>query len=158
MKKTTPARRCSQCTHSFDVDPRIGDRQVTCGSLECQRQRHCDRCRAWHQGNADEDKSHYEEVVVPFRAAQPDYQRRWRLGRRLREIREKTSALGGGLMTSLRALLGRSEELRDSPTREMQTGVLAGDLLDKAKVLLSNAIAAIAQLEGSLGELRAMGL
>jgi hypothetical protein len=156
--KNTPDRRCSQCTCPFEVDPRVGDRQVACGSPDCQRQRHCDRCRAWHQANADEEKSHYEGVVVPFRAAQPDYQRRWRLGRRVREIREKLAALGGGLMTSLRALVGRSDELSASPTRQTQTGVLAGDLLDKAKELVSDAVAAIEQLEASLGGLRAMGL
>jgi hypothetical protein len=98
-------------------------------------------------------------VVVPFRAGQPDYQRRWRLGRRLREIREKmANGLYGGLMTSLRALVGRSDELSASPSRETQTGVLAGNLLDKAKQVVNGAIAALEQLESSVIALRAMGL
>ena len=35
--------------------------------------------------------SHYRDVVVPFRQQHPTYQRCWRLGQRLREIREETS-------------------------------------------------------------------
>jgi hypothetical protein len=112
----------------------------------------------WHAANADVDSSHYEDVVVPFRERQPDYQRRWRLGRGLREIREKTGSLGSALLVSLRALLGRAEALSRSPDKEAQTGVLAGKTLDKAKKALRGAVAAIAQLEESLTELRVVGL
>jgi len=61
--------------------------------------------------------SHYQDVVVPFRQQQPDYQRRWRLGRKLREIRETMMPTGGVMLSSLRALLGRAEDLSKSADR-----------------------------------------
>src|SRR5690606_20089376 len=104
MKTPIPSRRW-QCRGPFVPDPRVGGGQVTCGAEECQRERHAERCRAWHVANRDVGTSHYADVVKPFREAQPDYQRRWRLAVRCREIREKTGTLGGVLLTSLRALL-----------------------------------------------------
>lgn len=95
---------------------------------------------------------------MPFRERQPDYQRRWRLARRLREIREETPPLTSVLLTSLRALLCRAERLSKSPTKEAQTGVIAAELLDKAMVVVHGAIAALEQLEASVAQLRAVGL
>lgn len=157
MKPKTPDRRCSECTRPFEPNPRVGDRQVTCGAVECQRKRHCERCRAWHAGNGDVGRSHYEDVVVPFRERQPSYQRRWRLGRRLGEIREQMSTLGSGLLSSLRALLGRADALSKSAGEEAQTGVLAGEVLDKARAALGRAVAAFMELDDSLAQLREVG-
>lgn len=114
-------------------------------------------CRVWRGANRDVVGAHYEDGVKPFREEQPDYQRRWRLGRRLGEIREKTRWVGGMLLTNLRALLGRTEALAASPTREAQTGVLAADLLDRARDALRTAVAAIEQFEASMAALRALG-
>ncbi len=105
MQNKNPDRRCSECKQSFTPDPRVGDRQVTCGAATCQRSRHDDRCRAWRAANSETVSAHYQDVVVAFRERQPDYQRRWRLARRVREIREKMRPLGGALRSRLRALL-----------------------------------------------------
>ena len=151
--------RCWNCDQFFVPDPRVKDRQVTCGKPECQLARHADRCKAWHELNAEIAAAHYQEVVVPFRQKQPDYQRRWRLKCRLREIREKFDNLVGGiLLTSIRALLGRAKALSSSPTKEAQTGVLAGDLIDKSAAAVRDIIAALEQLSKGVAALRAMGL
>ena len=158
MFKETPVRRCCHCTRRFVADPRVGGRQVTCGAWQCQRARHCERCRAWHAANSDVAGTHYEDVVVPFRERQPDYQRRWRLAARLREIREESSPISRVLLTSLRALMGRAQRLAESPTRDGQTGVLAAKMLDKAMAALRFAIAALEQLEASVATLQALRL
>ncbi len=158
MNKTTTARRCCECRRRLEPDPRVGARQVTCGAEKCQRERHSDRCRAWHRANGDVAGCHYEDVVVPFRRRQPDYQRRWRLAQRLREIREETRPLGSVLLTSFQALLSRTKTLSESPTSEAQTGVLTAKLLSKATDVLRGAVAALEQLEVSVAELRSMGL
>jgi hypothetical protein len=106
----------------------------------------------------DVTSSHYEDVVQPFRERQPDYQRRWRLGQRLREIREEMTPLGGMMLSALSALLDRAAGLAKSPTKEAQTGVLAGGALDVAMVALHGAVAAIKQLAASVVALRALGL
>lgn len=156
--KTKTDSRCCQCNRPFVPEPRVGDRQVTCGDGTCKRERHCERCRAWHANNGEVGKSHYEDVVAPFRRAQPDYQRRWRLGRRLREIREATGSVGGVLLTALGALLGRAEVLSTSPARQAQTGVLAGNWLGDAIAAMRGAIAAMEQLVAYVAKLRALRL
>lgn len=154
MKQETSHRRCSECKRPFAPDPRVGDRQVTCGAAQCQRERHGDRCRAWHRANGEVGRSHYADVVVPFRKRQPSYQRRWRLSRRLGEIREEMSSLGGGLLASLRALLRRADRLSTSARDEAQTGVLAEEIMGKVRVALRRAVAAMVELDESLLELR----
>lgn len=153
MKKKQPSRRCSECTLPFDPDPRIGGRQVTCGAPECQRARHAARCQAWHAANGDSTSMHYTDVVVPFRARQPDYQRRWRLSVRLREIREKMRDAGGGLVDQLRRLSDRVGALSSS---KAQTGVLASDVLAAVSTALRGAISALEQLDASTTMLSSM--
>ena len=145
-----PSRRCAQCSCLFVPDPRVGVRQVTCGASDCQRARHSERCRAWHAAHADIADSHYEDVIVPFRARQPDYQRRWRLSVRLREIPEKMPSLGSGLLVHLRAAFGQVKVLLSSATSSSQTGVLTAEALEAAKTSLRDAITAFEQLEASV--------
>lgn len=153
MQKKTPVRRCCECSQQFDPNPRVGDRQVSCGAERCQRARHADRCRAWRAANAEVGRSHYADVVKPFRERQPDYQRRWRLACRLREIREQSQPLGGALLSSLGALLERAVGLTTSGAGRLQSGVLAGELLGRAVAALRSTISALEQLEASVASL-----
>ena len=148
MQTTTPCR-CVQCSGEFVPDPRVGVRQVTCGCRECQQARHAERCRQWHANNKETTADHYQDVVVPFRQEQPDYQRRWRWGRRLREIREKTTLAGGTLLAALRALIQQAEGLLVRA---------AGVVLDRAVAVVRSTIATFEQLETSVAELRELGL
>ena len=132
---------------------------MTCGKPECQLARLADRRIAWRERNAEITAAHYQDVVKPFRKKQPDYQKRWRLKRPVREIREQfDSFLGGVLLTSIRALLGRAKALSSSPTKEAQSGVLAGDLLDKTVLALGDVVAALEQFGKGVQTLRSMGL
>lgn len=158
MKTSTVLRRCIHCTRPFVPDPRVGDRQVTCGREECQQARHNEQCKQWHANNKDVDASHYQDVIVPFRRAQPDYQRRWRLGRALREIREESMGGSGKLMRRVRAWLTRAERLSSRADGAVQTGVLAGELLERAKDALRGVATAIAQLETNLNTLQSLGI
>lgn len=131
---------------------------MTCGAERCQRARHAERCRAWHADNAEIGRSHYEDAVKPFRERQPDYQRRWRLAARLREIREQSTLLGEGLLGSLRGLLARAVGLMTGGADEMHSGVLAGEVLGRAVAALRSAIDALEQLEASVAPLPSMRL
>jgi len=154
MKPTSPCR-CVECSAEFVPDPRVGVRQVTCGAAGCQKARHAKRCREWHANNKEATATHYQDVVVPFRQKQPDYQRRWRWGRRLCEIREKTTLLGGAVLASLRGLVLRAQRLAFGT---VQTGVLAGEKLQHAVAAVRSTITALKQLEASTAELRELGL
>ncbi len=157
MKSFTPCR-CVECSGEFVPDPRVGDRQVTCGASKCQRARHADRCREWRASNAEATASHYQDVVVPFRQEQPDYQSRWRWVRRLREIREQTGLLSAGLLTSLQALVPQAEQLARRAMGIVQTGVLAGKMLERAVKAVRSTITALQQIQASTTELRELGL
>jgi hypothetical protein len=157
MIPTSPCR-CSECSAEFIPDPRVGERQVTCGAAECQQARHAKQCREWHASNKETTASHYEDVVVPFRQRQPDYQRRWRWGQRLREIREKTTLFGGALLVALRGLVQQAERLVVRAADVVQTGVLSGEKLGRAVAAVRSTITALEQLEARTTELRELGL
>jgi len=157
MKTTTPCR-CIECSAEFVPDPRVRARQVTCGSPECQRARHAKQCQAWHANNKEITSAHYQDVVVPFRREQPDYQRRWRWGQRLREIREETTVIGGALLGKLRGLVSHAEQLIGRAVDWVQTGVLAGEKLARAVAAVRATVTALEQLEASAAELRALAL
>jgi len=154
----TTHRRCAECNAEFVADPRVGGRQVTCGAKGCQRARHAKQCRDWHESNRDSQGEHYQDVVLPFRQQQPDYQCRWRWRRKLREIREQMGQLGSGLLGALRSLVVRAERLVVRATGAVQSGVLAGDLLVRAVSAVQKTISGLQQLEASTAELEALGL
>ena len=158
MNSTTNLRRCSQCNAEFVPDPRIGSRQETCGAAECQRKLHAEACRQWHEANVDATSSHYQDVVVPFRRCQPDYQRRWRWGRKLREIREEMGRLGARALAPLQSLIEKAQGLANRAAGIVQTGVLAGESLNRAVRAVRTMIAAIEQLQASSAELGVLGL
>lgn len=68
------------------------------------------------------------------------------------------SALGSGLLASLQGLLGRADALSKSADEETQTGVLTGEVMDKARAALRRVVAAILELDDSLTQLRLLGL
>lgn len=156
MNPTT--RRCWKCKRLFVSNPRLGDRQVTCGRPECQRRRHADRCQQWHKRNRELSSNHYREVVEPFRAEQPSYQRRWRLARRLREIRETIAELIDVLTAQLGAVVDRGRALSIAAAPEQQSGVMAGQLLHEAVAGAAALSGALEQVGLRAAQLEAVGL
>ena len=155
---TQKHRRCCKCRRLFVPNPRQDDRQVTCGRLDCQRLRHADRCRLWHVRNRGESSEHYKDVVKPFRREQPSYQRRWRLARRLREIRELIAELLDVLGARLSAVVVRGRALSDVVATEQQSGVFAGQSLHEALVAATAITAALGPVGRRAAQLGAMGL
>ncbi|MDF1524234.1 MAG: hypothetical protein P1P87_15640, partial [Trueperaceae bacterium] len=51
-------RPCLVCSQVFTPHPRAGDRQKTCSSEACQRERHRRNCVDWH-------KRHEGYVLLP---------------------------------------------------------------------------------------------
>jgi hypothetical protein len=51
QKTRSRKRPCRVCGKWFSPDPRLGDRQKTCGAAECQRQRHAAKCAEWNRKN-----------------------------------------------------------------------------------------------------------
>jgi hypothetical protein len=53
MRSTNSNRKrpCRICGKWFKPNPRLGERQRTCGDKECQRQWHAKKCREWNKKN-----------------------------------------------------------------------------------------------------------
>jgi len=97
---------------------------------------------------------HYQDVVKSFRAAQPSYQRRWRLARRLREIRETIAQMVATVGAQVEALIECGRSLSGASTTERQTGVMAGQSLPEAMaaaIAVSGALEQVALLDAQLG-------
>jgi hypothetical protein len=49
QKRHSRMRPCRICGKWFIANPRLGDRQKTCGDPECQRQWHAKKCGEWNR-------------------------------------------------------------------------------------------------------------
>ena len=65
MSKTpTRKRPCRICRRWFLADPRLKERQMTCGQVECQRQWHKKKCTEWNKKNTDYFKTNYLQKKI----------------------------------------------------------------------------------------------
>jgi hypothetical protein len=61
MKRTAALRKrpCRICKRWFAPDPRLKDRQKTCGDAACRREWHRRKCRQWNRNNSDYFKANF---------------------------------------------------------------------------------------------------
>ena len=52
-------RPCRICRRWFAPNPRVKDRQMTCGDSKCKREWHRKKCEEWNKRNTDYFKSNY---------------------------------------------------------------------------------------------------
>jgi hypothetical protein len=67
MRPTNSNRKrpCRICGKWFKPDPRLGERQKTCGNKECQRKWHAKKCREWNKKNIP----YFQEIYFEKRLA-----------------------------------------------------------------------------------------
>jgi len=53
-------RPCRICRKWFSPDPRVGDRQKTCGAKDCQAKWHTKKCQEWNKKN----KAYFNEIYL----------------------------------------------------------------------------------------------
>jgi len=65
MSKTpTRKRPCRICRRWFVPNPRLKDRQMTCGTAKCQRLWHKKKCTEWNRKNTDYFKANYLQKKI----------------------------------------------------------------------------------------------
>ena len=64
-------RPCRICKKWFLPNPRLGDRQMTCGSSECQRQWHIRKCAEWNRDNRSCFQENYLKRRIESLVATP---------------------------------------------------------------------------------------
>ena len=57
LRKKRPCRACGKW---FTPNPRLGDRQQTCGAMECQRKWHARKCAKWNRKN----HAYFKEIYL----------------------------------------------------------------------------------------------
>ena len=57
-------RPCRVCRRWFMPDPRLKDRQMTCGDPRCRREWHRRKCAVWNRENRDYFKTNYLQKKV----------------------------------------------------------------------------------------------
>ena len=57
LRKKRPCRACGKW---FTPNPRLGDRQQTCGAMECQRKWHARKCAEWNRKN----RAYFKEIYL----------------------------------------------------------------------------------------------
>jgi hypothetical protein len=60
QKRRGIKRPCRICRKWFVPHPRLGDRQMTCGAAECQKQWHKRKCAEWNRNNS----AYYREIYL----------------------------------------------------------------------------------------------
>lgn len=66
-RRKSKKRPCRICRKWFTPDPRVGDRQKTCGDHECMRKWHTGKCAEWNRKNrkcAQENYLHARLALV----------------------------------------------------------------------------------------------
>jgi len=58
-RRRSKKRPCKICRKWFLPDPRVGDRQKTCGAPECQRKWHTKKCAEWNRKHRICSKENY---------------------------------------------------------------------------------------------------
>jgi hypothetical protein len=59
QKRLSRKRPCRICGKWFATNPRLGDRQKTCGDSECKRQWHARKCAEWNRKNRSTFQENY---------------------------------------------------------------------------------------------------
>jgi len=59
-KRKRKKRPCRVCRKWFTPEPRLGDRQRTCGAMECQRKWHARKCAEWNRKN----RAYFRELYL----------------------------------------------------------------------------------------------
>lgn len=62
-KRKRKKRPCRVCGKWYAPNPRLGDRQQTCGGRECQRKWHARQCAEWNRNNP----AYFKEIYIRSR-------------------------------------------------------------------------------------------
>ena len=77
-------RPCRICRHWFMPNPRLKDRQKTCGDPECQRKWHKKKCTEWNRKNPDYFRANYLQKKVIAATETPNQSPSLKLNNRLK--------------------------------------------------------------------------
>jgi len=59
-KRKRKKRPCRVCGKWYAPNPRLGDRQQTCGGMKCQRKWHARKCAEWNRKN----RAYFKEIYL----------------------------------------------------------------------------------------------
>jgi len=81
-------RPCGICQRWFMPDPRLKDRQKTCGDPVCKKEWHRRKCAQWNQANPDYFKTNYLQKKLDSQATTTHVKSRLKTGLPLERVQE----------------------------------------------------------------------
>ena len=92
-------KRCRYCKRLFIMDPRVGERQKSCGDSFCQKAHKVENNTCWRRRNPDYFRKDYPRVkqwldqhpgyLKQYRQSHPEYVKKNREAQRVRDRRKK---------------------------------------------------------------------
>jgi hypothetical protein len=92
-------KKCPYCKAQFTPNPRVGERQITCGKPACKTALKSDNNRKWRQRNPDNYRNDYSRLkdwleqtpgyLKEYRESHPEYVEKNRNAQRVRDRRKK---------------------------------------------------------------------
>jgi hypothetical protein len=92
-------KKCPYCKAQFTPNPRVGERQITCGKPACKTALKSDNNRKWRQRNPDNYRNDYSRLkdwleqtpgyLKGYRESHPEYVEKNRNAQRVRDRRKK---------------------------------------------------------------------
>ena len=92
-------KRCRYCKRLFSPDPRVGERQKTCGDPVCQKAHKAENNTRWRGKNPEYSRNDYPRVkewldhhpgyLKEYRQTHPDYVKKNREAQRVRDRSKK---------------------------------------------------------------------
>lgn len=71
-RRKSKKRPCRICRKWFTPDPRVGDRQKTCGDHECMRKWHTGKCAEWNRKNRKCSQENYLHAKLELAVSESD--------------------------------------------------------------------------------------
>jgi hypothetical protein len=102
-------------------------------------------------------RSHYRDVVEPFRRRHPDYQRRWRLVSKLREIRDEITSGAQVVGERLAKVLAHSARVMGTAAGVAQVRAKTGTPLEAALAVAAELVSAMKALTAQVSALGLLG-
>ncbi len=92
-------KKCPYCKTPFSPDPKVGNRQKTCGKPACKRALKAENNRRWHQKNFGYYRNDYSRLrtwlqhnpgyLKCYRESHPEYIEKNRKAQKVRDRRKK---------------------------------------------------------------------
>jgi hypothetical protein len=134
-RKNTPVEKvCPYCFNTFTPNPKVGDRQICCGSESCKKKRKQNADKRWRKNNPDYFKNRYSSHLKPWLEKHQGYLKQYRQKKRETadkepDIQDELTPLENNKL--IKTINDIQDKLNDGITRNYLILSKLGDIQDE---------------------------